>query len=105
MMQHQDWNQVVFSKKQNTPQKNLGLSISAKLDNDFDNLQHKRVSLSLGKQIQQARIKKGFSSQKELAVAINVKPEIINQYENGTAIPNNNILQKLRKILNCSISV
>ena len=104
-MQHQDWNQVVFTKKQNIPHKHVELSNTVKLDNDFDNLQHKRVSLSLAKQIQQARIKKGFSSQKQLAVAINVKPEIINHYENGTAIPNNIILQKLRKTLNCSFSV
>jgi putative transcription factor len=60
---------------------------------------HEKVSLSLAKTIQQARIGKGFKTQKDLANAIGVPANIINSYESGKAIPDNQILQKLRRVL------
>lgn len=38
-------------------------------------------------------------SQKQLATAINEKPQVIQQYEAGTAIPNPQILLKLDRAL------
>jgi len=38
-------------------------------------------------------------SQKELAQKINVQPNIINGYENGTAIPDRRIISKLKRVL------
>ena len=99
-MNHQDWNDVVFKKsssKQKQP--HFDLTKEQKLDNENENLCHNMVGLSLGKQIQQARIAKGYKTQKDLAVVINSKPDIIASYENGKAIPDNNILQKLRRVL------
>ena len=38
-------------------------------------------------------------SQKQLATSINEKPQVIQQYESGTAIPNPQILLKLDRAL------
>jgi putative transcription factor len=103
-MDHQDWNQVVFNKQANSKSSfELTNEITKiqKLDNETDILNHDRVSLSLGKQIQQARINSGYKTQKDLAFAISEKPDVIISYENGKAIPDNSILQKLRKVLKC----
>jgi putative transcription factor len=53
----------------------------------------------MAKAIQNGRIAKGFKTQKDLAVAIGVPANIINSYESGKAIPDNAILQKLRRVL------
>ncbi len=60
---------------------------------------HEKVSLSVAKTIQQARIAKGYKTQKDFAVAVGVPANVINSYESGKAIPDNQILQKLRKVL------
>ncbi len=69
-----------------------------KLDEETENFSHKKVSLSLSKRIQQARLAKGMS-QKDLATKINVKPNVIQEYESGKAIPDNKILGLIRKYL------
>jgi putative transcription factor len=60
---------------------------------------HEKVSMSLAKTIQQARIARGFKTQKDLANAMGVKVDIINGYESGKSIPDNNVMQKLRRVL------
>ena len=59
----------------------------AKLENETEVFEHERVSTELKKQIQQGRIAKKLT-QAQLAQLINEKPQIINEYENGKAIPN-----------------
>lgn len=100
-MMHQDWKEVILQKHdpKATPRKHIELSKAVKLENDTENLSNKVVGLSLGKQIQTARLARGMKTQKELAVMISVRPEIITKYENGSAIPDTNVLQKLRKAL------
>ena len=61
-------------------------------------LADKKVDTELRKAITQARVAKGMS-QAQLAQAINEKPAVINQYESGKAIPNQQILSKLERIL------
>lgn len=105
-MNHQDWKEVVFNKASTEVKKpHVELSKSVKLEKDSENLANKRVGLSLGKQIQTGRIAKGFKTQKELATRVNVRPEIINKYENGTAVPDTNVLQKLRQVLGVKLQV
>lgn len=58
----------------------------------------KKVSHSLKMQIMQARSSKKWT-QKELAAKIGVPAKTIQTYENGTAIPDNRILNKLRSVL------
>jgi DNA-binding XRE family transcriptional regulator len=57
-----------------------------------------RVDRSFSVALQQARLGKGLS-QKELATRICEKPQVINEYESGKAIPNPNIINKLDRAL------
>ena len=42
-------------------------------------------------------------SQKDLATAINEKPQVIGEYENGKAIPNGQIIAKIERKLGCKL--
>ena len=68
------------------------------LDENLDSFTTEKVSFALNMQIQKARTAAKLS-QKDLAQKINVTPKTIQSYENGTAIPDHQILQKLRRIL------
>ena len=50
----------------------------------------------------QARVAKKWS-QKDLSTLINEKAQIVQQYEQGGAIPNPQIIQKLERALNCRL--
>ncbi|KAK3198626.1 hypothetical protein Dsin_022041 [Dipteronia sinensis] len=69
-----------------------------KLDEDTETLSHDRVPTELKKAIMQARMDKKFT-QAQLAQMINEKPQIIQEYESGKAIPNQQILTKLERTL------
>lgn len=70
----------------------------AKLDNAVEAEKIETVSLSLSQKIQQGRAAKGMK-QKDLATKINVKPQVIGDYESGRAIPDNKILGKIERAL------
>jgi|SRR5210317_1749136 putative transcription factor len=102
-MNHQDWNPVVIhgksAKSQTlTARPHREVTKEQKLD-QTELGTHKKVGLTMAKTIQNGRIAKGFKTQKDLAVAIGVPANIINSYESGKAIPDNAILQKLRRVL------
>tara|TARA_A200000159_G_C6994687_1_gene203174 strand:- start:61 stop:468 length:408 start_codon:yes stop_codon:yes gene_type:complete len=69
-----------------------------KLDEQDEAGKLPEVGLSLGMCIQQARAAKGMK-QKDLSTRINEKPNVIADYESGRAIPNNQILGKLERVL------
>eukprot|EP00179_Madagascaria_erythrocladioides_P009602 CAMPEP_0198307782 /NCGR_PEP_ID=MMETSP1450-20131203/589_1 /TAXON_ID=753684 ORGANISM="Madagascaria erythrocladiodes, Strain CCMP3234" /NCGR_SAMPLE_ID=MMETSP1450 /ASSEMBLY_ACC=CAM_ASM_001115 /LENGTH=156 /DNA_ID=CAMNT_0044010389 /DNA_START=127 /DNA_END=597 /DNA_ORIENTATION=+ len=69
-----------------------------KLDDQDEPTAHKTVGLKLSKVIQQARQEKGLT-QKELATKINEKASVINDYEAGRAIPNQQVLGKMERVL------
>ena len=104
-MEHQDWKQVILNKNTTTNKSHVldrstqEYSKAKKMDDETENVKHEQVGLSLGKKIQNARMVCGFTSQKALAQTINVKPDVINSYESGKAIPDNIIMQKLRRVL------
>ena len=56
------------------------------------------VGLSLARRIQQARTGKSLT-QAQLAQQINVKPVIINDYEQGKGVPDNTVISKLERAL------
>lgn len=58
----------------------------------------KTLDRNVSLRIQQARQAKGWT-QKELAQKISEKPQVINEYESGRAIPNQQILSKLERVL------
>nr|CAD1823746.1 unnamed protein product [Ananas comosus var. bracteatus] len=69
-----------------------------KLDEETENLSHERVSTDLKKNIMQARLDKKLT-QAQLAQMINEKPQIIQEYESGKAIPNQQLISKLERVL------
>ncbi|KAF7638424.1 HTH cro/C1-type domain-containing protein [Meloidogyne graminicola] len=71
---------------------------TATLDAETEELHHERVPLSLGLAIQQARQAKEWT-QKQLATKINEKVEVVREYENAKAVPNQQILGKLERTL------
>ena len=79
------------------------VSTAAKLDNETEVFAHETVSSELKKQISSARLAKKMT-QAQLAQAINEKPQVIQEYESGKAIPNGAILNKLTRILGVPLS-
>ena len=71
---------------------------AAKLDNESEAHAIAKVSTELKKAIQQARIAKKMT-QAQLAKTINELPKVVQEYENGKAIPNNQILGKIERAL------
>ncbi|XP_062589980.1 endothelial differentiation-related factor 1 homolog [Saccostrea cucullata] len=71
---------------------------TAKLDRETEELHHDTVSLDVSKLIQQARSEKKLT-QKDLATKINEKAHLITEYENGKAIPNQQVLAKMERVL------
>ncbi|KAI9268230.1 multi protein bridging factor 1-domain-containing protein [Phascolomyces articulosus] len=70
----------------------------AKLDRDNDVAPPPKVDVSVGRALQKARQEKGIT-QKDLAQKINEKPQVVNDYESGRAIPNQQVLGKLERAL------
>ncbi len=82
-----------------TMRKDSGTGRNAlKLELDDENLTHKTVSVDVKKAILQGRLAKKLT-QAQLAQQINEKPQIVQEYESGKAIPNQQILGKLERVL------
>lgn len=69
---------------------------TAKLDRETEELHHDRITMGVGKAIMQGRQAKEWT-QKDLATKVNEKPQVINDYEAGRAIPNQQILAKIER--------
>lgn len=70
----------------------------AKLDRETEDFHIEKVNTSVAKAIQQGRQAKNMT-QKELATKINEKATVVNEYEAGKAIPNQQVLGKLERAL------
>jgi len=81
------------TNKQHVIQKN-----TAKLDRETDELHHETVTKDVGQIMQQQRQVKGMT-QKDLATKANEKVQVINDYEAGRAIPNQQVFAKLERAL------
>jgi len=71
---------------------------TAKLDRETEELHHDKVQMDVCKLIMQGRQAKGMT-QKELATKIMEKPQVVNDYEAGRAIPNQVIIGKLERAI------
>ena len=69
-----------------------------KIDRETDIVAPKKLDANVGKAISKARQEKKLT-QKDLATKVNEKPNIINDYEAGRAIPNQQLLAKLERAL------
>lgn len=99
MEDHQNWKEVIVSKKKKVSRPNMSISNEEKkLLSDEPELP-KKIEFTLSKRIQQGRANKNMT-QKELARQLNIKPQVIQSYENGSVIPDKNILNKIFRILN-----
>ena len=98
---HQDWNEVILRKpveiKKNEHNPNQKSKAQQLLEGN-DIVAPLKTNKELKIAIQQGRIAKKWS-QKELATQLNTTIQIISQYENGKAIPNNAFISKLEKKL------
>ncbi|KCV71270.1 hypothetical protein H696_02217 [Fonticula alba] len=71
---------------------------AARLDRETEELQHRRVSVEVSRTIARARTEKGLT-QKEFASKIFELPSVVSEYENGRAIPNQQVLSKMERVL------
>lgn len=96
----QQGEQVDLQKKYNAAtNKHQGTSMNtAKLDAETEKLSHNKLGLDTGRLIQQARAAKNWKRE-EFATKICEKVQVVTDYENGSAIPNNQILSKMEKQL------
>lgn len=69
-----------------------------KLDEGTEPAALDRVSVDVRQLIQKARLEKKMS-QAELAKLINERPQVVQEYENGKAVPNQAVLAKMEKVL------
>lgn len=101
-MQHQDWTPVIFHKPQQKTITNNSSSTMTKQTRELINTNDIIVPPKLGsdfrKAMQSARNAQKIS-QKQLATLLQVPPKTIMEYENGKAIPNNQFISKMERIL------
>ena len=71
---------------------------ASKLENETEELTHKTVKTEVKKSIMQGRLAKKLT-QAQLAQQINERPQVVQEYESGKAIPNQQILAKLERVL------
>ncbi|GMI31879.1 hypothetical protein TrCOL_g12623 [Triparma columacea] len=79
-----------------------GANVNARKLEESEETKHATSGKSLGQAIMKARMAKKLT-QKQLATAINEKPQVVGQYEQGSAIPNPQIISKLERQLNCRL--
>lgn len=106
-MDHQDWKPLVFSKaKPNTSvhiQHEAGFKTKQNLNSD-DPDAPKKLGSENGKKIQTAR--NGLKlTQKELAQKLNIRDNVIRDYEIGAVVPDKNVLNKISRFLKIKIDL
>lgn len=103
-MDHQDWTPVVFHKPYQSNQvakTNVtpGMTKQTReLINSNDIVLPPKIGIDFRKAMQSARNAKKIS-QKQLATILQVPPKTIMEYENGKAIPNNQFISKMERVL------
>jgi ribosome-binding protein aMBF1 (putative translation factor) len=104
-MEHQDFKTVVWTKKtKKTHQHIQRTEVSSKFKKlDIDDPEILSViKRNIRINIQQGRVAKKLT-QKQLAINLNIPISTISSYEDGTAIPNKNILRKIGIALNIKL--
>lgn len=69
-----------------------------KIDRENEVAPPPKVDMSVGKAMQKGRQDKSLT-QKDLATRVNEKPQVINDYEAGRAVPNQQLLGKVERVL------
>jgi len=95
----QDWEPVVWKKDDN--------NFTNHTNNNINNVKNKEpaqrvMTVSIQNAIKQGRLNIKMS-QRELAQKLNVDVNIVIDYENGKAIPNNAFISRIEKALNTTL--
>ena len=69
-----------------------------KIEDETETFKVQKTGLAFGKALMQARTAKKMS-QKDLGTKINEKPQVIQQYEGGKAVPNPQVISKIERAL------
>eukprot|EP00466_Bigelowiella_natans_P019606 jgi/Bigna1/91777/estExt_fgenesh1_pg.C_1180031 len=72
--------------------------VNAKRIEEDEDFKHRKITVEFKKALMKARQAKGLT-QKQLANMIQVQQSVIQQYENGKAIPNGQVISKLARAL------
>lgn len=101
LVNNPDFKEIILQKKTKTvnTQPKIEISKQDKLLNSDEQPVLKTFGKDNAKTLQNGRMAKKMT-QKELANRINESQKTINLYEQGNIVPENKILQKLRKELN-----
>jgi putative transcription factor len=98
-MDHQDWKPVILRKSERKTRHYNAPGYKKKKNIDSDDPDApKTLGMSAGKQIQQGRSAKKMT-QKQLAQKINVRPNLIAEYEQGKVVPSRAVLNKINRAL------
>lgn len=89
-------------KENGTVIKKLNPSNNYKFDEHQENFTHNKVTKKISDLIKEGRCKKGMK-QKDLAGKLNIPTKTIVLYENGSIIPDNNLMGKIERVLNIKI--
>jgi len=100
---HQDWKPVTWKKKAPPAPKETRKPSGQPSALDDEPKNTRKITTDARKLIQQERLARGWS-QRDLAQRINVRPEVIRDYENGSALPSGAVTQKLTRVLNIKLS-
>jgi len=73
-----------------------------KVEDESEDFRHASIGRNFTVALQQARVKKGWK-QEQLAQALNINKNIINQYESGKAIPDPSLISKMNRILGVTL--
>lgn len=106
-----DWKVIVLNKTSDTQKysrnyrKNNNIrrksSGNKKINDNEDFKAPQSIDVRTSQIISKARTKKGWT-QKELAVKMNEKVSVIQNYESGKAIPSQKLLSKFKRVLDCN---
>ena len=90
---------VVTQKKVSPPKSSIN---ARKLDEETEDFRHAKLDTNFKLALMQARQAKGLT-QAQIAGLINVKPNIINDYEQGKVVPDQAIISKLNRALSTKL--
>jgi putative transcription factor len=116
-MSHQDWNTIVVHKPKYLQDKNekekekekqqidrvpKEIKKAKKAENEEGDFRQDKIGRKFSVALQQARLQKGWK-QEQLAHALNVNKNVINQYESGKAIPHSSLIAKMNRALGVTL--
>jgi putative transcription factor len=108
-MQHQDWTPVTLRRQKPSAtvrgfeRRTFERNVEQRLNEETEELRHNRLGKSKGERIRTARVAAGFKTQRDLALALNTRVDLVASYESGKAIPDVAMMQKLRRVLRTSL--